>query len=87
MPQISNHNNNINLLKAPEILNGQHNYEKCDLWSIGVIIYLLYLNDYPFKGTTEIDILNQIKHLDTNLLTTDNLSLNDLFFSLDDKNL
>ena len=78
----SNHNNNFNLLKAPEILNGQHNYEKCDLWSIGVIIYLLYLNDYPFKGTTEIDILNQIKHLDTNLLTTDNLSLNDLIRKL-----
>ena len=38
---------------APEILKGEkHNY-KCDLWSIGVIIYRLKFIKSPFNGQTE----------------------------------
>jgi calcium-dependent protein kinase len=40
---------------APEILKGQGNYdEKCDIWSIGIITYLLFsLGEFPFDGTSE----------------------------------
>jgi len=35
---------------APEILEGKDIYDnKCDLWSIGVIIYQLYFNEFPDK--------------------------------------
>ena len=43
---------------APEILEGNTNYDnKCDLWSIGVIIYQLYFNEFPYKGITEVMLL------------------------------
>ena len=34
---------------APEISNFKYN-EKCDLWSLGVIIYLLCFNEFPFHS-------------------------------------
>ena len=47
---------------APEILKGENNYEKSDLWSLGVIIYNLYFREYPFDGETKDKILSQIKN-------------------------
>jgi len=48
---------------APEILEGKENYDnKCDLWSIGIIIYQLFSKEYPYKGTP-VAIYNQIKKL------------------------
>ena len=34
---------------APEIRNGDKYNEKCDLWSLGILIYVLYFNEDPFK--------------------------------------
>ena len=49
---------------APEILKGEEEIydNKCDLWSIGIIIYQLYSKDYPYKGITDVAIFNQIKN-------------------------
>jgi len=33
-------------MMAPEILEGKQYDEKCDLWSLGIIIYLLYFHEY-----------------------------------------
>ena len=41
---------------APEILNKQNYNEKCDLWSLCVIIYVLIFKKLPSKNG---DILNQ----------------------------
>lgn len=44
---------------APEVL--QKNYdEKCDIWSCGVILYILLAGYPPFNGRTEQDIFNKI---------------------------
>ena len=46
---------------APEILEGQQYYTyKCDLWSLGIIIYELIFKEKPFKGTNEVTLLEDI---------------------------
>ena len=49
------------LIMAPEILNDEEYSSKCDLWSLGIIIFQLYKKDFPYKGTVEKAILKQIE--------------------------
>ena len=70
---------------APEILKGEGEIydNKCDLWSIGIMIYQLYFKDYPYKGNTEVAIYNQIKKNGNKILKrTNNNNLNNLIDSL-----
>ena len=44
---------------APEVLN--HNYnEKCDVWSVGAIMYTMLVGAPPFSGETEDDIIQSV---------------------------
>jgi|LakMenE18May11ns_1017448.scaffolds.fasta_scaffold9812683_2 serine/threonine protein kinase len=45
---------------APEVLNGSYN-EKCDLWSIGVILYILLSGKPPFGGNNDDAIIEKVK--------------------------
>jgi len=45
---------------APEVLNKNYN-EKCDLWSCGVIMYILLSGRPPFEGNNDFDIIKNIK--------------------------
>ncbi|CAG9333125.1 unnamed protein product [Blepharisma stoltei] len=45
---------------APEVFDKNYN-EKCDLWSIGVIMYVLFSSSFPFRGQTNADTINLIK--------------------------
>lgn len=42
------------------MLNHQYN-EKCDIWSCGVILYILLCGYPPFVGKTENQILERVK--------------------------
>ena len=74
---------------APEImeLTEENNYNyKCDLWSLGIIIYELFFKERPYKGITEHAILEEIKNFGKKRLKkTGDLNLDDLISKLLEK--
>jgi surface protein len=65
---------------APEVFDGIYK-DKCDLWSLGIIIYLLSFNRFPYSGEQPIALINQIQELKLDI-NTDNDDLNDLIRGL-----
>ena len=44
---------------SPEVLKNNYN-QKCDIWSCGVIMYILLCGKYPFYGSSEEEITKKI---------------------------
>ena len=84
-----NYLNSVNgtlLYMAPEILKGEEYNYKCDLWSIGIIIYKLYFGKFPYFGANENAIINKIEELgNKKLKETDNKELDNLINNLLEK--
>ena len=83
-----NCNSNVGtpIYMAPEILEGQKEYNyKCDLWSIGIIIYKLYFDILPFSAITKEGLINNINEYDKGKILikkTGNEELDDLIKKL-----
>ena len=48
---------------APEVLKGDYD-EKCDIWSVGALTYIMLSGDPPFNGNSNNEIFNKIMHSD-----------------------
>jgi len=67
---------------APELLVGDKYNYKIDLWSIGIILYQLYFNEFPFDGETQVAIYNDIKKKKYLKRCEENYYFNDLIKKL-----
>jgi calcium-dependent protein kinase len=47
---------------APEVLNLDYD-ERCDIWSAGVILYILITAAPPFDGQNDRDIMENVKKM------------------------
>ena len=75
--------NNLKIT-SPEILKGEKDIEKSDLWSIGILIYLLYFKQFPFKGVNKTELLENINSVieEGNLKKINDHFLDDLMIKL-----
>ena len=68
---------------APQILRGEPFDQKCDLWSLGVCIYVLCFKKFPFEGDTENQVLNKINTISPqNFLKANDENLDNLISRL-----
>lgn len=50
---------------APEVLENRPAYDvSCDMWTIGVIVFIMLGGYYPFRGKKEIDVLKKVRYGD-----------------------
>ena len=54
-------NNNLPYYIAPEIIERKIN-AKCDIWSIGIIMFRLLFGNVPFRGSSFDEIIDNIKN-------------------------
>ena len=71
------------IIMAPEILSLKKYDNKCDLWSLGVIIYQLYTKKPPYTGRFDNEILQRIDKLGQSVLDViKDIKLKDLLSKL-----
>ena len=47
---------------APELIQGNQYQSSIDIWSLGIVLYLLLFCKYPFQGDCLGDIFQQIEN-------------------------
>ncbi|XP_034536156.1 serine/threonine-protein kinase 33 isoform X2 [Notolabrus celidotus] len=58
------------IFMAPEIMSGRGYTRWCDVWSIGVVMYMLLCGEPPFVCKTKTDLYKEIKHKEVQFTQT-----------------
>lgn len=45
---------------APEIIKSKRYGSKCDIWSLGVLVFQLISGEFPFNGKTKTELFRNI---------------------------
>lgn len=45
---------------SPEVLKGVYGKE-CDMWSLGVLLYILLSGEFPFNGDSRTEVFSKIQ--------------------------
>ena len=64
------------LYMAPEMIDG-NSYPQSDIWSLGVIVYLMIVGKHPFEGDTLETLFDNIKNKKLNLYELIKLNCSD----------
>lgn len=56
---------------APEILSGKAYDNACDMWSVGVILFILLSGYPPFYGQNKNEVFYKIEHCIYSLSTSE----------------
>ncbi|CAH8553067.1 unnamed protein product [Heterobilharzia americana] len=51
------------LYMAPEVLNGRSYTRQCDLWSLGILMFILLTNQSPFTSHSEEQLIDELNNL------------------------
>lgn len=71
------------LYMAPEILNNHKYNLKSDIWSLGIIMYEMFMKDHPFKANNMADLINKLNSNKPILLNNDiNEKCKELIYNL-----
>jgi len=47
---------------SPQVISGNKHTEKCDIWSLGIVAYLLFTGKFPYKATTFDELKREISY-------------------------
>jgi serine/threonine protein kinase len=62
---------NDSKIMPPEILEKKEYNEKIDLWCLGVIIYVLFFREFPYKSNNKNEKLQKMKSGNISIKTDD----------------
>lgn len=68
----NNNNKDINILLAPEIIKGVKNINKAELFTIGVILYFIFMGYYPF-GNNLLEFKTNLIKGNKNIIFDENI--------------
>jgi serine/threonine protein kinase len=70
------------LSKSPEFLKGEDISNKSDVWSLGIIIYYMLFNKFPYDGKTEYQLYQNIISNQNKINNIEDKELKDLLIKM-----